>query len=328
METADFTEICNKLWLMERKLSQEVSIRIELEQSLASNASSHMEIVQRAEEYDKLLHSYSQTLDKMDQLFIANEEFKRETKTLSSKLAHSERELVSMEQRYRDVTTQIQHLLYNKVVSPKLSIVPIDDNCTAEEVVNKNLVTFDDVSQLQYRNIELLAVVRKLSNNEAIYPTSPVKTIKTIDSDVTEVLRELSSATEALSSAHEVVNSLTVQRDMLKNLLCSSNAEVSKKIEEILSPNSVNDLKVVISKLEHDNQTLKSELTQSADKIQQKTNTITSLQGELTENSVKFTQLNTDFTILQERYNRIADKNSTLSAEVTSGIDQIKSLNN
>lgn len=328
METADFTEICNKLWLMERKLSQEVSMRIELEQSLASNASSHMEIVQRAEEYDKLLHSYSQTLDKMDQLFIANEEFKRETKTLSSKLAHSERELVSMEQRYRDVTTQIQHLLYNKVVSPKLSIVPIDDNCTAEEVINKNLVTFDDVSQLQCRNIELLAVVRKLSNNEAIYPTSPVKTIKTMDSDVTEVLKELSSATEALSSAHEVVNSLTVQRDMLKNLLCSSNAEVSKKIEEILSPNSVNDLKVVISKLEHDNQTLKSELMQSVDKIQQKTNTITSLQGELTENSVKFTQLNTDFTMLQEKYNRIADKNSALSAEVNSGIDQIKSLNN
>lgn len=331
VETADFTEICNQLWLTERKLNQEMTRRVELEQSLSSNTASQMELHQRAEEYDKLLHSYSQTLDKIDQLFIANEEFKRETKAMSAKLANAERELVSTGQKYRDVTSQLQHLLYNKIISPKLAIVPVDDNCTAEEVINNNLVTFDDISQLQSRNIELLAVVRKLSNSDGNYPTSPLKhdnSSNRSESDVSEVLKELSSATEALSSAHEVVNSLTVQRDMLKNLLCSSKVEVSEKIDELLSPSSVNDLKAVISKLEHEKQTLKSELSLSLDKLNQKSNTIASLQGELTENSVKLTQLNTDNNVLGEKCNRLSDKNNILSAEITSNTDQIKSLNN
>ncbi len=330
-ETADFTEICNKLWLTERKLNQEMNRRIELEQSLALNTASQLELNQRAEEYDKLLHSYSQTLDKMDQLIIANDEFKRETKAMSAKLANAERELVSTGQKYRDVTSQLQHLLYNKIISPKLSIVPVDDNGTAEQIINNNLVTFDDISHLQSRNIELLAVVRKLSNNDGYFPISPSKSgsnAKTSDSDISEVLKELSSATEALSSAHEVVNSLTVQRDMLKNLLCSSKAEVSEKIDELLSPSSANEMKVVISKLEHENQTLKSELAQNLDKMLQKSNTITSLQGELTENSVKLTQLNTDNSMLQERCNRLSDKNIILNAEITSSADQMKSLNN
>jgi len=101
------------------------------------------------------------------------------------------------------------------------------DTSSADSVIDCRLLTYLDVSELQQRNIELLAVVRELSAGQE------ASEAKLVEERTAEVRQELDTAlrqVEELRSARErqstMVESIIQQRDMYKSM-CSGGSVAS-----------------------------------------------------------------------------------------------------
>ena len=95
----------------------------------------------------------------------------------------------------------------------------------ADGVISERLVTFRDVSELQQKNVELLAVIREMAVNQEKAESQLVEE-KTAD-----LKRELESVTSNVEELREarrrqetLMDNLVVQRDMYKSM-AESNAE-------------------------------------------------------------------------------------------------------
>ena len=73
-----------------------------------------------------------------------------------------EREKCRLEQQVSDLGKQVTTLVSGKVGSQQSHSRQMDTS-SVDSVIENRLLTFAEVSELQQRNIELLAVVRELS---------------------------------------------------------------------------------------------------------------------------------------------------------------------
>ena len=102
------------------------------------------------------------------------------------------------------------------VASPSSSFVASGAG-DAESVIDERLLTFNSVSELQQKNIELLAVVRELSQNQEGAEA------RIVEEKTQELRKELEMATEQVEELRQarqrqeaMVESIIVERDMYK----------------------------------------------------------------------------------------------------------------
>ena len=162
---------------------------------------------------------------------------RREAKEAKRNLSSCEEKKDRLEQQVSDLGRQITVLVREVEVARAgvQSFEPIQsmDTSTSESVIEGRLLSFRDVSELQTRNIELLAVVRDLSSNRDQAESALV------EEKTAEVRCELESAlrqVDELKSSRErqqlMVENVIQQRDLYKSM-CRAEKNIARKPETV-----------------------------------------------------------------------------------------------
>jgi len=156
---------------------------------------------------------------------------RREADEARRGLTSLEKDRDSLEQQRADLSRQIVRLV-KEVEAARSGGVVLEppqtiDIASTESVIEGRLLTFKDVTELQQRNIELLAVVRQLSENREQAESTMIQ------EKTAEVRQELDTAlrqTEELRAARErqqlMVENIIKQRDLYKSMYDSGSSNV------------------------------------------------------------------------------------------------------
>lgn len=232
------TEMYAKLVVTERELVLERERSSVLEHYLERV---HKEVESRAptiesqkREYRRVLESHDKLAKRMDMLLAENKELKSVVNVNRKKCDEAVEEAQNLEQQNKDLSAQIQNLLYNNFVKTHgLGYMESPANAgrakatgSASDVISEHLLTFDDVVELQTKNSQLVKVVRKLSidqenavarldaiqRNGGVVPGSGGMSLEA-------AMKELNVLKDSRQRMEDMVASLVQQRDVLRAML-------------------------------------------------------------------------------------------------------------
>ena len=179
------------------------------------------------------------------------EEERRKASSLEKDRDKLERQVLDMG---RQITVLVREVEASRTGLPNTQPLERADLSSADSVIEARLLEFKDVSELQQRNIELLAVVRELGASREMAESALV------EEKTAEVRQELDTAlrqVEELRSARErqklMVENIIQQRDLYKSM-CGAGKEAahtlgSKKVETVVNEDSDKRVKEVESQL-------------------------------------------------------------------------------
>ena len=137
-------------------------------------------------------------------------------KELSTESSRAERDLRMLQQHARDLSRQVQKLL--GVSSDE--IIVSDWTGSASEVIDANLVTFNNVSELQQRNAQLLLVVRELSEKtEAAERANEDSAIDAVRRELADAVSQVETLRETRKKQQAILDTIAQQRDAYKAAL-------------------------------------------------------------------------------------------------------------
>ena len=179
------------------------------------------------------------------------EEERRKASSLEKDRDKLERQVLDMG---RQITVLVREVEASRTGLPNTQPLERADLSSADSVIEARLLEFKDVSELQQRNIELLAVVRELGASREMAESALV------EEKTAEVRQELDTAlrqVEELRSARErqklMVENIIQQRDLYKSM-CGAGKEAAhtqgnKKVETVANEDSDKRVKEVESQL-------------------------------------------------------------------------------
>ena len=200
------------------------------------------DIEERAPAFKRQRDDYDSALETIEGLKLELEKEKEsraseklEAETANRKLSATARENTRFQKQMKDLSIQVVTLVREveaarfgrSTKNEGVLASPGGSQATtaADGVISERLVSFLDVSELQQKNVELLAVIREMAANQERAETQLVEE-KTAD-----LKRELESVTSRVEELREarrrqetLMDNLVVQRDMYKSL-AESNAE-------------------------------------------------------------------------------------------------------
>ena len=228
-EELGVTEMYDRVVRAEKELVQEQCRRGELElyldRILKDVQSKAPLIASQRKDYMRVLESHAQLTNKLDNLVSENHSLKQKIERLERENKEALLEARSLEMQNKDLGQQIQHLLKRQSGVPTSAPSARGGaSGTAEGVISEYLVTFDDIDELQTRNMQLLKVVRKLSTEqeEALGSTAVVAVDDTqaeLQEALTSSIAELKQMRESRQRMEEMVASLVQQRDIYRAML-------------------------------------------------------------------------------------------------------------
>ena len=212
----------------------------------------HKEVESRApqiesqrRDYRRVLESHDKMAQRMDSVLAENETMKRRAEEATKNCGDIMENARSLEQQNKDLSTQIQQLLYNDFVKshgPGIVEIPAGlrgakSNGSANDVISEHLLTFNDVVEIQQKNCQLVQVIRKLSvdqekavarleaidKNGGVVPGSGGVSLET-------AMKEISDLKSSRQRMEDMVASLVQQRDVLRAMV--EEAESSPKLLE------------------------------------------------------------------------------------------------
>lgn len=259
------TETYTRIMNLERALNEEQSKRKEVEMYLSRilkdiEAKTPLITAQRRD-YQRVLDSHERLTKRLDEVALENSGLREQARSAEQRMNTAVKDKHAIEVQNKDLSTQLQHLLKKNLErsigsSGLPSTRPTSTTTTStssSSVISEYLLTFDDIMELQTRNIQLLKVVRKLSEDqERTELSNHSETIAEEDTNITSTsgssqsltvttssgvggnqfqlaLRELQSMREARQRTEDMVVELVQQRDMYKAML--EQAETSLSIQ-------------------------------------------------------------------------------------------------
>ena len=221
-------------------------------------------IASQRRDYKRVLESHGKLSKRVDDLVtLCNSQ--------KAKLAEEEKlrisavlESSSLEIQNKDLARQLQHVLKKSVGISTGKDLEIKDDATslyrdAGGVISDHLVTFDNVEELQMRNMQLLRVVRKLSTEqeqqELVYScggiaessmdchviladgvkegTQSANSIGDMEEALKAAVSELSNMRESRQRMEEMVENLVQQRDIYRAMLEEVDADNSVRSKHV-----------------------------------------------------------------------------------------------
>mmetsp|Transcript_24386 Transcript_24386/g.35802 ORF Transcript_24386/g.35802 Transcript_24386/m.35802 type:complete len:2045 (-) Transcript_24386:88-6222(-) len=224
-ESLGITEMYDRVVKAEREAVGERSRRRELElyldRILKDVENKAPLIAAQRKDHMRVLESHAQLTKKLDSLIS-------ESGTLRLKLEEAEKErreavaeATALEAQNKDLGKQIQHLLKR---SMGMSSTPRKGTGegAADGVISEYLVTFDDIEELQTRNMQLVKVIRTLSAEQVSSSSREVSVVEK-DEDLQETLattlEELAQMRESRQRMEDMVASLVQQRDIYRAMV-------------------------------------------------------------------------------------------------------------
>ena len=109
------------------------------------------------------------------------------------------------------------------------------DTSSVDSVIEARLLTFNDVSEIQQRNIELLAVVRELSaGQEAAEQTRIEEKTAEVKQELDTALRQIEELRAARERQQLMVENLIQQKEMYKSMVSASGQSVSGAVSKMV----------------------------------------------------------------------------------------------
>ena len=215
------TEMYDKVVEAQRELNAERGRRRETElylnRILKDVDSKTPAIISQRREFNRLVEAHTSLTQQLDDAVAELSSVKSAMFSLTSKNQTLERDLRLSNQQNADLSAQMQHLLRRMMeqhpTESRVALISYDDESSASDVVSQRLVTFDDIAELQTRNIQLLQVVRSLSEEQERSMEE-----SDLQASLQAAVQELQELRESRQRTEEIVTSLAQQRDMYRTI--------------------------------------------------------------------------------------------------------------
>ncbi|RYG68986.1 hypothetical protein EON64_03890, partial [archaeon] len=317
------TDMYDRVVALEREVLEERRQRKEAEtymtQILKEVEAKAPTLAKQRRDYQRLVDYQTQLTAKLDAFAAENLQMKTGMRDLQDQLRGEVQQRGMLQQQNADLSRQLQHLLRQSLVPGSTGGVHlVEDECSeAQQVVSNHLVLFNSVEDLQQRNLELLSVVRKLSNEEGGRPAG---------FDVQALLDELNELKDARQRTEEMVAVLVQQRDMYKGMVDSGTTlTISNHMSPARNPADSSPRPTRVNeeadlKLQHtaeENRRLSEHLAraQEADRLLHET--VDQLRNDLTSTRLDLVTAQTDARFHKERSAQLEEGLRLSQQEVT-----------
>ena len=215
------TEMYDKVVEAQRELNVERGRRREAElylnRILKDIESKTPAIISQRREFNRLVEAHNSLTQQLDDAVAELSSVKSAMSSVTSKNQALERDLRISNQQNSDLSAQMQHLLRRMMEQhpneSRVALIGYEDDTSASDVVSQRLVTFDDIAELQTRNIQLLQVVRSLSEEQERSMEE-----SDLQASLQAAVQELQELRESRQRTEDIVTSLAQQRDMYRTI--------------------------------------------------------------------------------------------------------------
>ncbi|XP_064484917.1 nucleoprotein TPR-like isoform X2 [Ornithodoros turicata] len=189
------------------------------------------------EEYQNALESMACMREQQTGLLVDMETLVRERDDARRVLSHAERDAKRWKQQCDDLALQVRHLLrevedarqrYAPRPAPVEDVSSSDDApLRASDLITQRLVSFRDIDELQQRNMDLLAVVRDLSEKqEEEEKDTNEERNREMRTKLEAAMSQLQTLEDERRHQATIVAALAKQRDTYKAILTQKNIDV------------------------------------------------------------------------------------------------------
>lgn len=185
------------------------------------------------QEYERALLSIGTLREQLTTSMVETEQASRERDDAKRLLGHVQRDSQRWQQKAQDLSKQVCTLLMEvedaranyaarsrSGQEGEISSTEQEQPVNAATVISKHLVTFRSVEELQEKNLELLAVVRELSDKQEQEEKMATEERKSeLQSKLESALEQLQELEQERNRQVSLVASLAQQRDMYRMML-------------------------------------------------------------------------------------------------------------
>jgi nucleoprotein TPR len=306
-------------------------------------------IAKQKRDYHRLVTSHTQLTQTLDNYVDENTRLKVTVHDLETRFTSIQKDFKIVSLTNQDLSQQIQHLLKansqqrqqlqrypslgeeslgEMYVSPSQSrgIAIIDEENTSsyqqpQDIISTHLVTFNNVEELQEKNTQLLATIRRLTiereQQEGVLMKLQERTDQSSDNSsslLTDFQGELQELRSNQDKSEEMIKILIQQRDMYRSMLMNGTAEGTTPQKQLLggvtSPSAGSNALMTTTSNEM--------MQQQADSQHQAI--------EILNYQKKLEFLEKEKAKLLEKMNRLEENSASLTTELTSTKEELLSL--
>eukprot|EP01041_Mallomonas_annulata_P007955 gene7955-16288_t len=245
------TDMYDRVIAIESELGHERARRKELEiylnRVLKDVESKAPLITAQRRDYHRVLESHEKLSSRLTEVLKENSIVHKDLQSMQSRCQFAEEETRALNLQNKDLSAQLQHLLKKSIEGKYGSLPDVSEpskrsSSTPSDVISEHLVTFNDIIEIQTRNIQLLRTIRKISDDDSKLEEQKMTTntrsnanrIQNDTSDVEDTdlqvaLKELHNMRETRQRMEDMVNSLVQQRDMYRAMLEEADMTIAAK---------------------------------------------------------------------------------------------------
>lgn len=199
---------------------------------------------QQREDYDRAVSAVNTLTTQLEDARQEYEFRKREAVDARQKMGHANRENARLTQQVRDLGKQVT-VLVREVEAARSgrqafsspSVQQDLNRSTSDSIITERLLDFASVSELQQKNIELLAVVRELSSKQEVAESALVEE-KTAElrKELENAMRQLEELRSARQRQETMVESIIIERDTYKTLANNAKKDQQQQQQSMAPP--------------------------------------------------------------------------------------------
>ena len=211
---------------LQKEKAETSRLNLYIQQILQEFETRAPQLKKQREEYERLAASVGGLTETLEKAREEVENQRSEAGEAKRRLHIVEKEKSRLEQQVADLGKQVSCLLTN-TEKPGRSI----DASSVDSVIAGRLLTFSEVSELQQRNIELLAVVRELSaGQEAAEQTKIEEKTAEVKQELDTALRQVEELRTARERQQLMVENLIQQKETYKAMVSGNSSTAASKM--------------------------------------------------------------------------------------------------
>jgi nucleoprotein TPR len=329
-----YTKLVNTEKLLAAEKNEKSKVDLYLQHILTEIEKKTPEITNQRRDYNRILESHTHLTTRIEQLIAENSELKENLKNLNKKNNDALTNTASLEISNRDLSKQINHLLNNQIdskligygSSSSLKKTPsLIENDKDSEVVTDHLLTFNNVSELQAKNEQLLKVIRKLSMEQDMYNDFNNKNNDKDDNNselLNQTLMDINQMKKDRKRMEDMVQAIINDRDLYKAMVEQSDSSKNRQTSaSIISSNSNIDINnennIRITNLENEKKRLLNRISKLETSDKYSTETLDQVKSDCVVLRIQASNSTNELRFQKEITDRLEENLKLLQNETT-----------
>lgn len=343
-----FTEICTQYFNMLEQIKikdQDIhNLKLQFETVFQDIQEKAPEFERLQVEYKKAVALNEELTSKIDDYISKNVVIRDELTNNRSKYGHLERENARLNTSNKDLSRQVNYLLYEIECSrggtSSDQDQPISSDMQANEIISNKLVTFNNIVELQENNQRLLLLVRdfttKLDEMEEIQNSID---IETYESKCASYEKRLHEAEQSRRANEELLSNCLKEKERYKHMVCDLMKDCNKPTAgersmfgQHIDAMDVGDVNSANGSVGPSNEEKDKKLADAERLVEEKAKQLKELRDEYNEhrndskNAIK--SLNEQFMATRNELRELTTANCKLLTQANFANEQIKTQQN